>query len=119
MRVEIRKLQRRLNTTSIYVYDQLEAMTLADILVVMNGSQVEQIGNPLRYLPEAGNDVRGLLHRRAADEPDCRCAIPDNGLPDANADGILRIRPEDFHMAERIGARQAASRWVLTVEAIK
>src|SRR5438552_1485753 len=38
MRVEIRKLQRRLSTTSIYVtHDQLEAMTLADILVVMNG----------------------------------------------------------------------------------
>src|SRR5450830_282940 len=48
MRVEIRKLQRRLNTTSIYVtHDQLEAMTLADILVVMNGGVVEQIGNPL------------------------------------------------------------------------
>src|ERR1700747_3095069 len=48
MRVEIRKLQRRLNTTSIYVtHDQLEAMTLADILVLMNGGRVEQIGNPL------------------------------------------------------------------------
>src|ERR1041384_7349016 len=48
MRVEIRKLQRRLKTTSIYVtHDQLEAMTLADILVVMNGGQVEQLGNPL------------------------------------------------------------------------
>ena len=40
MRVEIRKLQRRLKTTSIYVtHDQLEAMTLADILVVMNGGR--------------------------------------------------------------------------------
>jgi len=49
MRVEIRKLQRRLKTTSIYVtHDQLEAMTLADILVVMNGGQVEQLGNPLQ-----------------------------------------------------------------------
>ena len=48
MRVEIRKLQRRLATTSIYVtHDQLEAMTLADILVVMNGGVVEQIGSPL------------------------------------------------------------------------
>src|SRR6201987_1850036 len=46
MRVEIRKLQRRLNTTSIYVtHDQFEAMTLADILVVMNDGQLEQIGN--------------------------------------------------------------------------
>lgn len=48
MRVEIRKLQRRLATTSIYVtHDQLEAMTLADMLVVMNGGVVEQIGRPL------------------------------------------------------------------------
>src|SRR5436305_10306499 len=48
MRVEIRKLQRRLKTTSIYVtHDQLEAMTLADLLVVMNGGRVEQIGKPI------------------------------------------------------------------------
>ena len=48
MRVEIKKLQRRLATTSIYVtHDQVEAMTLADILVVMNGGVVEQMGNPL------------------------------------------------------------------------
>ncbi len=47
MRVEIRKLQRRLQTTSLYVtHDQLEAMTLADRLVVMNGGLVEQIGTP-------------------------------------------------------------------------
>src|ERR1700744_3280781 len=53
MRVEIRKLQRRLSTTSIYVtHDQLEAMTLADILVVMNAGQVEQIGTPLHIYNE-------------------------------------------------------------------
>ncbi|HEY0033217.1 MAG TPA: ATP-binding cassette domain-containing protein, partial [Devosia sp.] len=47
MRVEIRKLQRRLKTTSLYVtHDQLEAMTLADRLVVMNAGLVEQIGTP-------------------------------------------------------------------------
>src|SRR5881394_1900514 len=48
MRVEIRKLQRAFATTSIYVtHDQLEAMTLADLLVVMNAGRVEQIGPPL------------------------------------------------------------------------
>src|SRR3979411_449346 len=48
MRVEIRKLQRRLRTTAIYVtHDQLEAMTLAAILVVRDGGPVERIGNPL------------------------------------------------------------------------
>jgi sn-glycerol 3-phosphate transport system ATP-binding protein len=48
MRVEIRKLQKRLGTTSLYVtHDQLEAMTLADRLVVMNGGVIEQIGSPI------------------------------------------------------------------------
>ncbi|MCM2291704.1 sn-glycerol-3-phosphate ABC transporter ATP-binding protein UgpC [Allorhizobium sp. BGMRC 0089] len=48
MRAEIRKLQRRLGTTSIYVtHDQLEAMTLADRLVVLSAGRIEQIGTPL------------------------------------------------------------------------
>ncbi|WP_137135865.1 sn-glycerol-3-phosphate import ATP-binding protein UgpC [Rhizobium sp. FKY42] len=48
MRGEIKRLQRRLGTTSIYVtHDQLEAMTLADRLVVLNGGEIEQIGSPL------------------------------------------------------------------------
>ena len=48
MRGEIRKLQKRLKTTAIYVtHDQLEAMTLADRLVVLNGGRIEQIGTPL------------------------------------------------------------------------
>jgi sn-glycerol 3-phosphate transport system ATP-binding protein len=48
MRVEIRKLQRALGVTSVYVtHDQLEAMTLADQLVVMNAGLVEQTGSPL------------------------------------------------------------------------
>jgi sn-glycerol 3-phosphate transport system ATP-binding protein len=48
MRVEIRRLQRQLKTTSLYVtHDQLEAMTLADRLVVMNGGRIEQIGTPI------------------------------------------------------------------------
>ena len=48
MRVEIRRLQRRFGTTAIYVtHDQLEAMTLADRLVVMNAGQIEQVGTPM------------------------------------------------------------------------
>ena len=47
MRIEIRRLQRTLGTTSVYVtHDQLEAMTLADRLVVMNGGHIEQVGKP-------------------------------------------------------------------------
>ena len=48
MRAEIRRLQRRLKTTSLYVtHDQLEAMTLADRLVVLNGGRIEQVGTPM------------------------------------------------------------------------
>jgi sn-glycerol 3-phosphate transport system ATP-binding protein len=48
MRVEIKKLQRQLGVTSVYVtHDQLEAMTLADQLVVMNQGVIEQVGEPL------------------------------------------------------------------------
>src|SRR5713226_5783374 len=48
MRVEIKRLQQELGTTSLYVtHDQVEAMTLADRLVVMNDGSVDQIGPPL------------------------------------------------------------------------
>lgn len=48
MRVEIRALQRKLGTTTLYVtHDQVEAMTLADRLVVLNQGHVEQIGTPM------------------------------------------------------------------------
>jgi sn-glycerol 3-phosphate transport system ATP-binding protein len=47
MRVEIKRLQRSLGVTSIYVtHDQVEAMTLSDKLVVMSGGQIEQVGTP-------------------------------------------------------------------------
>ena len=48
MRIEIKKLQRRMNVTSIYVtHDQTEAMTLADRLAVINEGRVEQMGAPM------------------------------------------------------------------------
>jgi len=49
MRLEIQKLHRRLKTTSLYVtHDQVEAMTLAERMVVMNKGVVEQIGTPIQ-----------------------------------------------------------------------
>ena len=48
MRLEIRDLQRKLGITSLYVtHDQVEAMTMADRMIVMNGGRAEQIGTPL------------------------------------------------------------------------
>ncbi|PDT82442.1 sn-glycerol-3-phosphate ABC transporter ATP-binding protein UgpC [Sinorhizobium sp. BJ1] len=48
MRAEIKDLHQRLKTTTVYVtHDQIEAMTMADRIVVMRGGKVEQIGKPL------------------------------------------------------------------------
>src|ERR1043166_5841809 len=59
-RVEIKKLQKALGTTSIYVtHDQLEAMTLADMLVVMNAGKVDQIGPPLEVYQQPATTFGG------------------------------------------------------------
>jgi sn-glycerol 3-phosphate transport system ATP-binding protein len=123
MRVEIRKLQRRLNTTSIYVtHDQLEAMTLADILVVMNGGRVEQIGNPLAIYQKPattfvasfiGAPPMNLMPLRA-DEIKSQFAGDRRATSEA---GILGIRPEDLVISsEHVTGGIALD---LTVEAIE
>jgi sn-glycerol 3-phosphate transport system ATP-binding protein len=103
MRVEIRKLQRRLKTTSIYVtHDQLEAMTLADILVVMNGGRVEQIGYPLDIYQKPattfvasfiGAPPMNLMPLRA---DEIKAQFEGERRAAAGQAGILGIRPEDF-----------------------
>ncbi len=99
MRVEIRKLQRRLQTTSVYVtHDQLEAMTLADLLVVMNAGRIEQIGASLEVYQKPattfvaafiGAPPMNLLPLAAYLSP---AAL---GVPD---DAILGVRPEDLSL---------------------
>ena len=63
MRLRIKELQRSVNTTAIYVtHDQVEAMTLADRLVVMNGGVAEQIDKPMEiYLRPATTFVAGFI----------------------------------------------------------
>src|SRR5258708_35089950 len=63
MRLEIQKLHRELRTTSIFVtHDQVEAMTLADRMIVMNAGNVEQIGRPIEvYDNPASLFVAGFI----------------------------------------------------------
>ena len=63
MRMEIKTLQRELGTTSLYVtHDQIEAMTLADRMIVMNAGVAEQIGRPLEiYEDPATTFVAGFI----------------------------------------------------------
>ena len=119
MRVEIRRLQRRLNTTSIYVtHDQLEAMTLADILVVMNGGQVEQIGNPLAiYEKPATTFVASFIGAPPMNLMATRPEEIRSQLGGAGEAGILGIRPEDLVITDQTPDGGVAL--PLTVEAIE
>ncbi|OSP55596.1 ABC transporter ATP-binding protein [Pseudoruegeria sp. SK021] len=63
MRAEIKRLHKRLGVTSIYVtHDQVEAMTLADRIVVMHDGRIEQVGTPMElFLNPANTFVAGFL----------------------------------------------------------
>ena len=62
-RAELKDLHQRLRTTTIYVtHDQIEAMTMADKIVVMNGGRVEQTGSPLELYDNPANQfVAGFI----------------------------------------------------------
>ncbi|MFV0382563.1 ABC transporter ATP-binding protein [Paracoccus sp. (in: a-proteobacteria)] len=91
MRVEIKELHQRLKTTIVYVtHDQIEAMTMADKIVVMRDGRVEQIGAPLDLYdrPESvfvagfiGSPSMNFLHGRIATHEGQRAFVTDGGLP--------------------------------------
>jgi sn-glycerol 3-phosphate transport system ATP-binding protein len=83
MRIEIKALQRRLGVTAVYVtHDQVEAMTMADRIIVMNEGRIEQIGTPSEvYNTPATTFVASFMG-----------APPMNLMSGAVTDGQLRIR---------------------------
>jgi sn-glycerol 3-phosphate transport system ATP-binding protein len=123
-RVEIKKLQKALGTTSIYVtHDQLEAMTLADMLVVMNGGRVDQIGAPLEVYQKPattfvatfiGAPAMNLLTMSGA-EP--ALLLGNAGIPAEGA--IIGIRPEDLELAAAGAKPSDAITLPLTVSAVE
>ena len=112
MRGEIRQLQRRLGTTSIYVtHDQLEAMTLADRLVVLNGGEIEQIGAPLEiYHKPASTFVASFIGSPAMNLAEgtvhqAQLMLGEDILklgtePSVQGELTIGIRAEDLHIAE-------------------
>jgi sn-glycerol 3-phosphate transport system ATP-binding protein len=109
MRFEIQKLHRRLGTTSLYVtHDQVEAMTLAQRMVVMNAGRAEQIGAPMEvYANPQSQFVAGFIGSPAMNfmrgKADGRGAVAlDAGGTVRNVDGRLQagrevvvgVRPE-------------------------
>ena len=109
MRLEIKRLQRELGVTSLYVtHDQVEAMTLADRLVAMNGGRIEQVGTPMELYESpaslfvagfigspAMNLIPGQVRERAVwfgDVGFCHLDRPDGTAV------TIGVRPEHFRL---------------------
>ncbi len=103
MRTEIKALHLRLKTTSIYVtHDQIEAMTMADKIVVMNAGRVEQIGSPLELYDNPVNQfVAGFIGSPAMNFLAGRMARKRNSSADADARGSPRGPRGDRRRAAR------------------
>jgi multiple sugar transport system ATP-binding protein len=82
MRMEIKKLHERLRTTIVYVtHDQVEAMTLADRIVVLNDGNIEQVGSPAElYGRPISRFVAGFIGSPAMNILPCRLVAGDRGL---------------------------------------
>jgi len=110
MRAEIRELHQRLSTTTIYVtHDQIEAMTMADKIVVMQSGYIEQIGAPLELYDQPANTfVAGFIGSPSMNFLDA-VVRRDNGQVLAQVDGTaLPLGPRDAladGQAIRIGIR--------------
>ena len=95
MRLEISELHQQLGTTMIYVtHDQVEAMTMADKIVVLNAGKIEQVGSPLELYAAPGEPLRRRLHRLAEDE--LRSPAP---YAEAYGATTIGVRPEHFRIA--------------------
>ena len=75
MRLEISELHQQLKTTMIYVtHDQVEAMTMADKIVVLNAGNIEQVGSPMELYKTPNNLFVAGFIGSPEDEPDRRRA---------------------------------------------
>ena len=93
MRTEIKRVHQKVKTTTVYVtHDQVEAMTLADRVVVMNGGKIEQIGTPQRSLSSSEDALCRRLHRLAGDEFHSRQAREQRQRPQDQAVGQARLQ---------------------------
>jgi len=100
MRIEIKRLQRNLGTTSVYVtHDQLEAMTLADRLVVMNAGRIEQVGVPLAlYERPATLFVAGFIGSPPMNLIDIAYLSDKGALTLPEGTDLVGIRPDTIHL---------------------
>jgi multiple sugar transport system ATP-binding protein len=141
MRTEIKRVHQKVKTTTIYVtHDQVEAMTLADRVVVMNGGQIEQIGRPhdLYHRPKT-HFVAGFIGSPAMNFLPGRLQLNGDGLllrlaeelvfpvppthtaryrPSVGKDLIFGLRPE--HITEPRGeGRDSRCEFTMTLDVVE
>jgi len=122
MRAEIKRLHKRLGATSVYVtHDQVEAMTLADRIVVMNDGNIEQIGTPMELFNSPANtfvasflgsppmnQMTGKIGSSASgyqvNVNDIAIALPDNIDVEDGQPVVVGVRPEHFSLNACDGA---------------
>ena len=93
-RTEIKRLQRDLGITAVFVtHDQEEAMVLSDRVAVMRDGKLQQIGPPMEVYRRAGQPVRRLLHRQPGHELPRRRARPRRTARCSARSPIRRHRP--------------------------
>jgi multiple sugar transport system ATP-binding protein len=114
MRTEIKELHQRLKTTTVYVtHDQIEAMTMADKIVVMHDGRVEQIGAPLElYDRPANRFVAGFIGSPAMNFLPARTdaagislsgvdfSLPSKSSLEPAREVVVGIRPEHLQIAD-------------------
>ena len=113
-RAELKDLHQRLRTTTIYVtHDQIEAMTMADKIVVMNGGRVEQTGSPLELYDRPANQfVAGFIGSPAMNfipgvvegegfraEGGSVWPLPLSGANQNGRPAVYGVRPEHLQLA--------------------
>jgi multiple sugar transport system ATP-binding protein len=102
MRAEIKELHQRLRTTSIYVtHDQIEAMTMADHIVVMNGGRIEQVGTPLELYDKPANlFVAGFIGSPTMNFLDVEVRLTGNAPHATAGDGTVLPLPPGYAFEE-------------------
>ena len=124
MRAQLKHIQRELETTTIYVtHDQIEAMTLADRIAIMNKGKIQQLGTPddvynnPDHIFVAGfigsppmNLIKGSLENGTFTGPDTRVEGLGKG---SRKNVVLGIRPEDMEISAAKGGISSRSsiRW--------
>ena len=104
MRFEIKNIHRKVKTTSIYVtHDQIEAMTLADRIVLLNKGKIEQIGTPMElYYKPASIFVGGFIGNPPMNFIPGDIANNFIKLNNLNSSTVAGIRPEKIKIVENL-----------------